>query len=92
MIRRINPYCVFAQIHPHLPEDLQSHPEQYWLAKGRLGTFPPGIKMNGERSRAWYLKSQIVTYWVKHFGVVRPDCVQSLMDSDPGFKPGGQRP
>jgi hypothetical protein len=39
------------------------------------------MKMSGERSKAYWRKSDIVAHFYLMFGTIRPDCVQALLDA-----------
>ncbi len=77
-------FCGF-EWRQYLPEELQAITDAEWLAKSRQSNWAPYFKLLGERSPATFRKSDIVAWFRLKFGVVRPDCLQALLDA--GYEP-----
>jgi hypothetical protein len=71
-------FCNFEEWRIHLPEDLQNRSLAAWLKKSRDGHWAMYFRVGGQRSEAYFKKSDIYAWFKLTFGAVRPDCVASL--------------
>lgn len=78
-------FCTFVDWQPYLPPELRSLPERTWLARSRARNWCPYVKINGQRSAAFYKKTEVVREFRVRFSAVYPNCLDSLLAS-PAFK------
>jgi hypothetical protein len=74
-------FCTVEDWHPHLPDELKSLTEAEWQAKSRVGNWIPFMRILGKRSTAYYRKTDVMAWFRLKFGVLHPECVQSLFDA-----------
>ena len=74
-------FCLFGEWQRHLPEELRQIPEAEWLARSRGNNWAPYVRINGQRSPAYFKKTDIMVWFQLRYGVVHPDAVQSLIDA-----------
>ena len=74
------------EIQPLLPEHLRDTTEQKacQLSRAVPARFAQYIRINGQKSTAYWAESDVVAWAKVHWGVLFPDCVQSFLDA--GFE------
>lgn len=78
-------YCTTEEWASLLPAQYRCISVASWIAKGNRGTWAKSIKILGERSPAYWLKTEILAHFSEKFGVVHPDAVAALRAS-PAFR------
>jgi hypothetical protein len=82
-----NPFCMTSEFHGCMSEEDRNLTEAKLLEWSRQERMPPYMKIGGQRSKAYWRKTDIYQWFKLRYGVVRPDCLQALIALNDGFEP-----